>query len=278
MAQAFDYCAQLVRDGDKDRFLATLFASAERRPALHALYAFDLEISGISQRVRDPFAGEMRLQWWREVIAGGRPGEAAASPIAAALAETLSKTQPPLVLLPDFLDAHAFDLHNDQMATLGVLQRYARNTTGAIMELAALTLGVTRNSTLQTLCAEAGAAMTIANILRNFARHAVRGQLFVPADVLARHAANSADIVDGRTTPALLGALAELRAEARTHLERLLVPLAEMPASVRPAFLPVTLVPLYLARMERPDYDPFKTMVEVPQWQRQWRLWRAARA
>jgi phytoene synthase len=29
--------------------------------------------------------------------------------------------------------------------------------------------------------------------------------------------------------------------------------------------------------MERPDYDPFKTAVEVPQWRRQWALWRAAR-
>ena len=44
-----------------------------------------------------------------------------------------------------------------------------------------------------------------------------------------------------------------------------------------PAFLPVALVPGYLAAMERPGYDPFKTAVEVPQWRRQWVLWRAAR-
>ena len=29
--------------------------------------------------------------------------------------------------------------------------------------------------------------------------------------------------------------------------------------------------------MEQPDYDPFRTAVEVPQWRRQWALWRAAR-
>ena len=44
-----------------------------------------------------------------------------------------------------------------------------------------------------------------------------------------------------------------------------------------PAFLPVALVPGYLAAMERPGYDPFKTAVDVPQWRRQWALWRAAR-
>ena len=44
-----------------------------------------------------------------------------------------------------------------------------------------------------------------------------------------------------------------------------------------PAFLPVALVPGYLAVMEQNDYDPFNTAVEIPQWRRQWTLWRAAR-
>jgi phytoene synthase len=44
-----------------------------------------------------------------------------------------------------------------------------------------------------------------------------------------------------------------------------------------PAFLPAALVPGYLAAMERHDYDPFRTAVEVAQWRRQWTLWRAAR-
>jgi phytoene synthase len=35
------------------------------------------------------------------------------------------------------------------------------------------------------------------------------------------------------------------------------------------------LVPAYLKRMDRRDYDPFKTPVDVPQWRRQWILWRA---
>jgi phytoene synthase len=50
-----------------------------------------------------------------------------------------------------------------------------------------------------------------------------------------------------------------------------------MPAGSTPAFLRVALVPGYLAAMERPGYDPFKTTVDVPQWRRQWALWRAGR-
>src|SRR5262249_9951086 len=91
MPDAFSYCENLVRAGDKDRWLASLFAPAERRTHLHALYAFNLEVARVRELAREPMAGEIRLQWWREVIAGTRPGEAAANPVAAALVETIAR-------------------------------------------------------------------------------------------------------------------------------------------------------------------------------------------
>ena len=45
MQPEFDHCTALVREGDRDRYLATLFAPAEHRGALFALYAFNVEIS-----------------------------------------------------------------------------------------------------------------------------------------------------------------------------------------------------------------------------------------
>ncbi|HET7912524.1 MAG TPA: squalene/phytoene synthase family protein, partial [Pseudolabrys sp.] len=44
-----EYCAALVREADRDRHLATLFAPADRRGALFSLYAFDIEISRIRE-------------------------------------------------------------------------------------------------------------------------------------------------------------------------------------------------------------------------------------
>jgi len=74
MPDAFAYCENLLRAGDKDRWLASLFAPADRRPHLHALYAFNLEIARVRELAREAMAGEIRLQWWREVLAGTRPG------------------------------------------------------------------------------------------------------------------------------------------------------------------------------------------------------------
>ena len=45
---------------------------------------------------------------------------------------------------------------------------------------------------------------------------------------------------------------------------------------MKPAFLPVVLVEPYLKRMERADFNPFRTPADLPQWRRQWILWRAA--
>jgi len=85
------YCAALVRKADRDRYLATLFAPADRRGALFALYAFDIEMSRIRDLARESMPGEIRLQWWREVLEGARTGEAAANPVAASLLGTLTQ-------------------------------------------------------------------------------------------------------------------------------------------------------------------------------------------
>ena len=60
--------ARLVRRHDRDRFLTALFAPAERREDLLALYAFNYEIAKTREVVSEPVLGQIRLQWWRETI------------------------------------------------------------------------------------------------------------------------------------------------------------------------------------------------------------------
>jgi len=91
MQANFDHCSALVRAHDRDRYLATLFAPADLRDALYALYAFNHEIVRVHEAAREPMPGEIRLQWWREVLLGGRESEAAANPVAAALCETAGR-------------------------------------------------------------------------------------------------------------------------------------------------------------------------------------------
>src|SRR5882672_12188783 len=96
MQDAFAHCESLVRAADKDRFLATLFAPAEHRAALHALYAFNLEVARVREAVHEPLAGEIRLQWWSDVLHGAGRGEVEANPVAAALLAAIARYRLPV--------------------------------------------------------------------------------------------------------------------------------------------------------------------------------------
>src|SRR6187551_376549 len=141
MDENYRHCEALVRAGDKDRYLATLFAPAGMRGPLFALYAFDAEIASVRERAREPMPGEIRLQWWRDVIDGVRAGEAAANPVAAALTDTIARFALPKPPLIDLIEAHAFDLYDDPMPTLEALEGYVRRTSAAICDLAAQVCG-----------------------------------------------------------------------------------------------------------------------------------------
>jgi phytoene synthase len=272
MDASYRHCEELVRAADKDRYLATLFAPADRRGPLFALYAFDAEIAGVRDRVREPMAGEIRLQWWRDVLMGERSGEAAAHPVAAALLDTVTRFSLPRQRLTDLIEAHAFDLYDDPMPTFEALDGYVRQTASTVFGLAALICG----GPAEHAAERAGLACGLTSLLRRFALHASRRQLFVPPQVLDGEGF-SGDVFAGQASPGLITGLAMLRTRAREHLAAFEAGLAQLPASTMPAFLPVALVPGYLSAMEKRGYDPFRTAVEVPQWRRQWALWRAAR-
>lgn len=81
-----DYCADLVRDRDRDRFLATLYAPSAVRPALFALHALDLELAGVVATTTEAMLGEIRLAWWREALTRLDTAPPPAQPVLAALA------------------------------------------------------------------------------------------------------------------------------------------------------------------------------------------------
>ena len=98
-------------------FIASLFAPAEHRDALYALYAFNVEIARVREVAREALPGEIRLQWWSEVSAGERGEEARANPVAAALLATIERYRLATDKLTDLIEAHRFDLYDDPMAT-----------------------------------------------------------------------------------------------------------------------------------------------------------------
>jgi len=267
------YCAAFVRESDRERYLATLFAPPERRGALFSLYAFDIEISRIRDLAREPMPGEIRLQWWREVLEGERAGEAAANPVSAALLATLARDRLAAEKLIGLLEAHRFDVYDEPMPTLAALQSYASNTAGAVFDCASRILGVVSEEN----AIEAGQVQTIANVIALLPRHAARRQLFVPLDLLRQYGSNPDEVFAQQANAELRAVLAELRLRARRHLTRIAELSASIPEKIWPAFL--SLAPLWpwLNTMENAAYQPFQPP-ELPAWRQQWCIWRAAKS
>jgi 15-cis-phytoene synthase len=273
---AFDHqhAEALVREGDPDRFWATLFAPAATRPHLFALYAFNFEVARVREAVREAVLGEIRLQWWRDALQGEARGDVRANPIAAALDDAVVRFRLPRQALVDLVDARVFDLYDDPMPTLNDLEGYCGETSSALIRLASLVLVDGGDPGSPDAAGHAGLAYALTGLLRAFPWHARRGQIYLPQDLLARHGVVREDIVTGRGGPGLLATLADLRAVARRHLDQARILAATVPAKARPAFKPVALVEPYLHAMERPGYDPFRTPIDLPQWRRLLALWR----
>jgi phytoene synthase len=156
MADDADYCEALVKDTDKDRFLATLFAPADSRADLYVLYAFDIETAAVAQRVRDPAAGEIRLQWWHDALAGIL--ESTGNPVADAMLETTARNGIDTLLALSLIDARRQALYPNQHQSEAEFELFASETAGAIYLMAAQVLGGKPDEATKLACHHAGVA------------------------------------------------------------------------------------------------------------------------
>lgn len=283
LAEHYALCGAALRESDRDRWLACLFAPEAARPHLFALYAFNAEIARIRSVVTQPILGEMRLQWWIDALdslEGAEPrGDLRAHPVADALLATVESRGLPRQVLLDALDARRFDLYDDPAPDMAFLDRYCDETCSALFALASHIIGGSGGGDgageAEALAARhAGRAFALVGLLRALPWHVAQRQCYLPGDLLARHGLTAGNFFAREKNPAITAALAELRTLARDHIGEAKHSLLSLPKSGREAFRLLTLPELYLREMERRDYDPYLTLVDVPLWRRQWALWR----
>jgi len=273
---AAGFCADLVRSHDFVRYASTLFVPADQRRALLALYAFNVEISRVRLHVTQALSGEMRLQWWTDMLAGKAHGGVEGNPVAAELLMAIRDARLPVERLSRLIEEHQFELYNDPMPTLAALEGYIVDTSSALFSLAAGIAGEASDE-IEHLARHAGLAQGIAQVMAALPLDASRRQLFVPLQLLERHGSGMEEVFAGKQTPKLRAALDQLVDDARAHLETALTLLSDMPPQVPPLFLPLAMVNHDLGRMSRADSDPFAPR-QASRLRTLWTLWRASRS
>jgi phytoene synthase len=273
---AAGFCADLVRSHDFARYAATLFMPTIPRRALLAVYAFNTEISRVRDQVSQPLPGEMRLQWWTDMLAGSGHGGIEGNPVAAELLLAIQDFRLPVEPLQRLIEEHQFDLYNDPMPSMAALEGYVTDTSSALFSLGARIVAWPSEQ-IDHLARHAGLAQGMAQVIAALPLDAARRQLFVPVQLLESHGSGMEEVCAGKQTQSARAAIDQLIGEARGHLTTAFELLAGVPQEVRPVFLPLALVRRDLQRMLRADTDPFVPYPRSRLWTL-WTLWRASRS
>jgi 15-cis-phytoene synthase len=270
------FCADLVRTHDFARYASTLFVPADLRRPLLALYAFNAEISRVREQVTQPLSGEVRMQWWTDMLRGAGHGGVEGNPVAAELLLTIRNFHLPVEPLTRLIEEHQFDLYNDPMPSMAALEGYINDTAAALFMLAAA-IAARPSPEIEHLARHAGLAQGFSQVIANLPFDGARRQLFVPLQVLQQHGSGIEEVFAGKQTPKLRAALDQLIGEAQRHLKTAFALLADVAPEVRPIFLPLALARRDLVRMSRADTDPFMLRM-TPRFSNLWTLWRASRS
>ena len=192
-------CAEIVRKGDPDRFIAAMAAPREARARLFPLYAFNLEIARAPWATADPLIAKMRLQFWRDALAEIDEGmNPRAHEVVKPLAGVMQWGGLPGKMLDAMVVARWTDVDREPLRTPEVLDAYLAETAGTLMWASAQALGAQyiREPTVRAV----GKAQGLASMLVAAPELERRGWFVLPETGVPQMIdAARADIAEART-------------------------------------------------------------------------------
>jgi squalene synthase HpnC len=214
--EAFAFCEARVR-AHYENFPVGLFVPRERRPFVHALYAF--------ARAADDFADEPmyeghrveKLDEWERRLHAAYAGQAE-DPIFIALRETVRQVGIPRELLLDLLSAFRQDTQKSRYETWEELLDYCRRSADPVGRLVLLVFEQ-RDPELTPLSDALCTGLQLANHWQDLAIDLFRDRIYVPRALLERFGVKPWDLNAGTLTEGFRGLMAELVARTRPFFE-----------------------------------------------------------
>ena len=196
---AYRHCAAIAARHGKSYHLATRLLTADRRPAVHALYAAARTADDLVDLPGPDPAGDL-ADWSRAVLADLEAGWST-DPVRLALVDTYRRYEIRVEHLIDFLAAMTSDLGVTGYADLAALDRYMWGS-AAVIGLQVLPVigtapGVARKEAEPHAIA-LGEAFQLTNFLRDVGEDADRGRVYLPADLLAAHGVTRDQLIERR--------------------------------------------------------------------------------
>lgn len=271
MAQdKMSFVAQTLNQNARDLYLASLFLPADKREDIQTLWAFAAEMSTVRQRVSEPMPGEIRLQWWHDVLEGKRDGEAASNPLAAALLGIVKKHNLPVVPLLRLIAARRFDLYDDPMPDQNQFEGYAGETQAILYQFAASILAgrLVDDQSIADCSGHLGVAATYQFRLMSFARDCATAQIYLPLSTFTTFGFSDKMVLSPDRPKTFQNALESHFEEAERHLKAAKTALKQIDKDIQPAFAHLPIVEAQLKHILAQSQNVSMMSKSVSDWRK----------
>ena len=245
----FTYCARLARERDYGRYLAALAARGSDRAALLVLLAFNDELGKIREVVSEPALGDIRLAWWRDILAGEGANPEGSHPVARALMDVRRHQNLDETALQAMIDGRTRDMDPAAFDSVEELEKYGQDTAGALA-LASLQVLKVTDDTSTIAATDIAKAWALLGVLRALPYHERAGRRVLTKRVVF------GDILD-RADDLLISARGRMRGVSRRAF---------------PTLLMARLCDDYLKRFRAANGNPYKTSLEFAPLTPIWRV------
>eukprot|EP00899_Mesostigma_viride_P011498 jgi/Mesvir1/20349/Mv19936-RA.1 len=294
LATVVNYCRDQVRTCDYEGYLCSLLLPPHVQPPAFILRAFNVEMAQVVDSTRAPMCftramrtvtrnavpvviipsppnvsqvvdrahkeqkiALMRFQWWRETLDACLKGKPVEHPIAQGVAAVAARHRITRQWLLRILDERAKDAEDpSQPRTVADLERYAEHTASSLLYLLLQVAGASDANT-DHAASHVGKAVGLTTLLRGTAAHASQRRTYIPRDVAAKHGVVTEEIYRRIPSDALSSAVFEVASKANAHLDKARKMQGTLSKEARAVLLPAVPCGLYLAALERHNFDVF---------------------
>ncbi|MFM8746552.1 MAG: phytoene/squalene synthase family protein [Aestuariivirga sp.] len=255
-------CRQMIRDGSKTFYTASLLLPQRVCDASRSLYAFCRVADDLVDRTPDSRAAVDTLLERLDRIYRGAPGD---DPADRAFADVAARFAIPREIPEALIEGFAWDASGRRYPNLGELHAYAVRVAGTVGAMMSLVMQVRAPEAIARAC-DLGIAMQLTNIARDVGEDARNGRVYLPLDWLANAGVDADGFVAApRHSPALARVVGQLLAEADVLYARSLAGIAMLPMGCRPSINAARLLYAGIGReVERNGGDSVGRRAVVP--------------
>ncbi|GJQ15929.1 hypothetical protein GpartN1_g7720.t1 [Galdieria partita] len=261
---SFGYCLDLLRRYDHDQFLVNLVQPSTHRRAHAAIRAFNIELTRIRHVVSNEDLGRLRITFFREALEKAFAATPDKQPVLDLLSETVTQYGLSKKWFERLLSARETDLSVPNYETIEEVEQFAESTQSSLLYAYLETFGKQHlSSPVYEAASHLGQSLGLTILLRGTRHHIESRLCYFPKEWIQKYQVDLPLHYRGLWKESnSINMLKKLSQQASSHLTMARQYVDDIPPLLFPAFLSSTIVDVYLAKIQRYNYQMLDPRIE----------------